>query len=62
MRLRKNKTSHENVYIALYKSTDTATVVTDDSNEVDMHKGREVVLEPSAQLGMVNIGWETEKE
>lgn len=48
MRLRKNKTRHENVYIALDKSTDTATAVTDDSNEVDMHKGREVILEPSA--------------
>ena len=52
----------ENVYIALDKSTDAATVITDDPNEVDMHKGREMILEPGAQLGMVNICWETEKE
>jgi hypothetical protein len=62
VRLRKIKPAMENVYIALDKSTDAATVITDDSNEVDMHKDREMILEPGAQLGMVNICWETEKE
>ena len=62
VRLKRNRTSHGKVYIALDKSTDAATVIADDSNEVDMHKGGEMILEPGAQLSMVNICWETKKE
>jgi hypothetical protein len=59
---RKTKLVSEKLYITLDKSADTTTAVADDSDEVDMHKGREMVLEPSAQLCMVNICRETEKE
>lgn len=52
----------KNGYIALDESTDASTAIANDSNEVDMHKGREMILEPGAQLSMVNICWETEKE
>jgi hypothetical protein len=52
----------EKLYITLDKSADTTTAIADDSDEVDMHKGGEMVLEPSAQLCMVNSCGETEKE
>ena len=58
----KIKVVSENLYITLDKSADTTTAVADDSDEVDVHKGREMVLEPSAQLCMVNSCRETEKE
>jgi hypothetical protein len=57
---RKIKPVSGKLYITLDKSADTATTVADDSDEVDMHKGREMVLEPSAQLCMVNSCRETE--
>jgi len=47
---RKIKPVSEKLYITLDKSADTTTAVADDSDEVDMHKGREMVLEPGAQL------------
>ena len=63
MRLKKKiKPVSEKLYITLDKSADTTTTVADDSDEVDMYKGREMVLEPGAQLCMVNSCRETEKE
>jgi hypothetical protein len=60
---RKNKNqSREKVYITLNKSADTATAVANDPDEVDMYKGREMVLEPGAQLCMINSCRETKKE
>lgn len=62
MRLKRQiKPGSEKLYITLDKSADTTTAVADDPDEVDMHKGREVVLEPSAQLCMVNSCRETKK-
>jgi hypothetical protein len=59
---RKIKPVSDKLYITLDKSADTTTAVADDPDEVDMHKGREMVLESSAQLCMVNSCRETEKE
>ena len=58
----KIKPALEKHYITLDKSADSTTAIADDSDEVDMHKGGEMVLEPSAQFCMVNVCWETEKE
>ena len=56
------KSSVENIHIALNKRTDAATAIADDSDEIHVYIGREMVLETSTQFCMVNVCRETEKE
>jgi hypothetical protein len=50
------------VDIALDKSTDAATAITDNSHKVNIYIDREMVLETSTQFCMINVCRETEKE
>jgi predicted nucleic acid-binding protein len=50
------------LYIALDEGTNSATAIANDSDKDDLHITGEMVFETSAQLCMVDVCGETEKE